>query len=450
MKFVKKTLALMLCAALVLTTLAGCGASSSSAVAQKDSTAQTQPQEPVVLEWWFEGATPERTEMFQKLVETFNAQNPDIKVNGTFLENGKGMDKLNVAIAGESTPDICTLQPSWLSNLFAQDVFVPLDDRFAAWEDGKNLTEDFMTVVRNASPDGKLYGIPQAGNLYGVWFRKDIYAEKGLPAPGTSWDDFFGDIEATTDTAARVYGHTIRGGGGAFVQVLYPLIAYAGYDNFFDADGKAQVLRSDEGKEFLTRFASIYQKGEAPQSSLTATFKEMAADYTAGIAMSYIHNMGSYDALSKAMKPDQFALAMFPPSPSTKKSTTSMPTVKVNAMFKSCENQDAAWRFMQFLASQESDTAINQMTGELPVRQDTLELDWAKEAPQLKETIPFLKDNTKISVVYPNYMPDFQNLASQTGDPAFQELLTGKITVDQFVETMATAMEEAYAYYKSK
>lgn len=449
MKFAKKALVMLLSMAMVLSMLAGCGAKASSTTQTTPSSAgETKPQEPVVLEWWFEGATPERTEMFQKLVEKFNAENPDIKVNGTFLENGKGMDKLNVAIAGESTPDICTLQPSWLSNLYAQDVFVALDDRFDAWEDGKNMTADFMTVVRNAAPDGKLYGIPQAGNLYGVWFRKDVYEEKGLPLPGTSWDDFFKDIEATTDTTARVYGHTIRGGGGAFVQILYPLIAYAGYDNFFDADGKAQVLRSDEGKEFLRRFAEIYQKGQAPQSSLTATFKEMAADYTAGIAMSYIHNMGSYDALSKAMKPNQFALAMFPASPSTEKRTTSMPTVKANSMFKSCKHPDEAWRFMQFLASQESDTTINQMTGELPVRQDTLEQDWAKKAPQLQETIPFLQDTGKVSVVYPNYMPDFQNIASQTGDPAFQELLTGKTTVDQFVETMAAAMEEAYTYYK--
>ena len=445
----RKAAAFFLAATLFLAGLPGCSNNASGS----DSTAAIQnnqagtTQEPVVLEWWFEGATPERTEMFQGLVEKFNEQNPDIHVNGTFLDNNSALDKINVAIAGESTPDIITLQPSWLSNLYAQGVFVALDDRFSEWEDGKNLTQDFLDVVRNASPDGKLYGIPQAGNLYGVWFRKDIYEQESLPAPGTSWDDFFNDIEATTDPSKQVYGHTIRGGSGAFVQVLYPLIAYAGYDSFFNEEGEAQVMRSDEGKEFLTRFAAIYQLEQAPQSSLTATFKELAADFTADVAMSYIHNMGSFDTLSKAMEPDQYAFAMFPASPSTGKYTSSMPTVKANSMFKSCEHPDEAWRFMQFLASAESDATINQMTGELPVRQDTLEQDWAQSAPQLKEAIPFLQDQNKVSVIYPNFMPDFQNLASQTGDAAFQELLTGKSTVDEFVDLMAGQMEAAYADY---
>ena len=70
----RKAAAFSLAATLFLAGLPGCSNNASGS----DSTAAIQnnqagtTQEPVVLEWWFEGATPERTEMFQGLVKKFN------------------------------------------------------------------------------------------------------------------------------------------------------------------------------------------------------------------------------------------------------------------------------------------------------------------------------------------------------------------------------------------
>lgn len=412
------------------------------------NTTSVAPKEPVTVDFWFEGSGPARTEMFEGLIKKWNEQNPDITVNGIFIANDKAMDKINVAIAGGVNPDIVTLQPSWVGELFAQDLFVPLDEKFEAWDENKYFIKDFLDVLKGADKQGRLLSIPQAANLYGIWYRTDVYSQKGLESPTTSWDAMFSNFEKTTDKGTNTYGHTIRGGSGSAVQLFYVLISYVGLPDFFDANGKAQILRSPEAVEFVNRYADVFKKGQAPQSSLTASFKEMAADLTSGVSMSYIHNLGSYETVGQSFKPDQYGFAMYPKSPSTDKFTAVRPTVKSNAMFKTCKNQDQAWEFMKYWASTESDLTINKLVGELPVRTDTMESDWVKSAPHLMQVIPFLADENKTTVRYPNYLTDYSSIMSQIGDPAFQAVLAGSMKAEEFLGKLADALEASYAEFK--
>lgn len=163
--------------------------------------------------------------------------------------------------------------------------------------------------------------------------------------------------------------------------------------------------------------------------------------------MSYIHNLGSYETLGPIFEPDQYSFVMFPKSPVTNTYTTATPTVKANAMFQSCEHQDEAWEFMKFWASKESDGIINSVVGELPVRQDTLQEAWVQEAPQLKEVIPFLSEPDKVTVQTPDFVPGYSDIAAQIGEPNFQAVLTGSMTAEEFLLSMAVPLEEAYAEY---
>jgi len=432
--------------------LTGCNTTdtTTSVVPQNTSASNegTEPtKEPVTLEFWYEGSGPARTEMFEGLIKQWNDNNPDITIKGTFLANDKAMDKINVAIAGEVTPDIVTLQPSWVGELFVQDLFVPLDEKFSAWDESEYFIPDFIDVLKAAHPEGKLLSIPQAANLYGLWYRADVYDQKGLASPTTSWDTMFSNFEKTTEKETNTFGHTIRGGTGSTVQLLYVLISYVGISEFFDDKGVAQILRSPEAVEFINLYSNVFKNGQAPQSSLTASFKEMAADLTSGVSMSYIHNLGSYETVGQAFSADQYGFAMYPKSPSTGNFTAVRPTVKSNAMFKSVKDEDAAWEFMKYWASTESDLTINKLVGELPIRIDTMQSDWVKSAPHLKQVIPFLEDSDKVSVRYPNYLPDFSSIMSQIGDPSFQAVLTDNMSAEEFLGKLADELEASFVEY---
>lgn len=446
--------ALVLAGILLLTACGGGGAPSeaggqSTAPPAGDSSAAApseaeQSEEPVVLEFWYEGSGPVRTEAFEGLLKEWNEANPNIQVNGTYIALDTAMDKVNVAIASDTLPDVMTIQGSWHGELFPQDIFVDLTDRFEAWEESSLFNPDFINVLRNNDPDGRLLAIPQAANLFGIWYRTDVYEEKELTSPAESWDALFDGIAATTDKANGIYGHTVRGGATSATQLLYVIISYVGLPEFFDEEGNAQMLRDPAAVEIVNRYADVFKNGEAPQSSLTASFKEMAADFCSGTSMSYIHNLGSYETVSEVFEPNQYAFIMFPKSPVTNAYTASMPTVKGNAMSVSCENQDAAWEFMKFWSSKASDGAINSVIGEFPVRLDTLEESWVAEAPQLKEAVPFMQDSTKVSVVNPDFLPAYSSIMAQTGEPNFQAVLTGSMTAEDFLDSIATPLEADY------
>ncbi|MDQ8736194.1 sugar ABC transporter substrate-binding protein [Paenibacillus sp. LHD-38] len=443
----KKTVFVALSIMLVLSLLlAGCA--SNKGTDNDQTTTPKAKDKPVTIDFWYEGSGPSRTELYEGIIKEWNEKNPDIIVKGTYLALDSAMEKLKVSIAGGVTPDIVTIQSSMTSELFKQDIFVPLDEKFNAWDESKLFIDDYLDVIKNADSEGRLLSLPQAANMYGIWYRTDVFKEKGLESPGGSWNTFFTNIEKLTDKSNNTYGHTIRGGNVSVIQLLNPLIAYVGLPDFFDAEGKAQILRSPEAVEFINRYADVFKKGQAPQSSLTASFKEMASDFISGVSMSYVHNLGSFETVGTAFKPDQYGFAVFPKSPSTGKYTSVKPTVKSNAIFKASKHQDEAWEFMKFLASNESNTAINSLIGELPVRQDTMEAEWVLSSPHLKEAIPFLADNDKLAVRNPDYLAEFNTITKQVGEPNFQSVLTGSMTAEAFLEKLAIDFENAYANQK--
>jgi multiple sugar transport system substrate-binding protein len=200
-----------------------------------------------------------------------------------------------------------------------------------------------MQAIRDKDLQSRLFAIPTATNLTGIWYRKDIFAEKGVDAPNT-WDKFFEACEKLTDKTTGMYGHTLRGGAGSTNQLMYEVVSYVGVEKFFSEDGKAQIFRDPLAAEFVNRFADVYKKGQAPESSLTAGFKEMVADFNANLAATLIHNLGSYENQSKTFTPDQYAFVPFPTAMNGKL-TTIIPTCKGIGISSTTKYPDQAWEY---------------------------------------------------------------------------------------------------------
>ncbi|WP_127587725.1 extracellular solute-binding protein [Paenibacillus koleovorans] len=130
-----------------------------------------------------------------KKIEEYTGQKTDIQ----FIPSGAYDDKVNVAIASQTTPHSFLIQdaksPAYL-NAVRSGMF---------WEIGpylkefKNLSKLSPDLAKNVSIDGKLYGIPrvrEATNV-GVNFRKDWLENLGLTMPSTP-DQLYEAIKAFT------------------------------------------------------------------------------------------------------------------------------------------------------------------------------------------------------------------------------------------------------------
>lgn len=396
----------------------------------------------VELTFWDENAGPQRTPIWEELIERFEAENPDISIEYVGLPNSSSKSKLDTAIAANNTPDIGSVQTSWLPEFSTRDALLPLDDYFADSELSGLINEGAIEFNKEIVADSKLYGIPYTQNLDVIWIRSDWFEEASLDAPET-WDDFFHAVEAMTDSER--YGYTIRGGAGGSIQLQRLMFAYTGFEQYFDEDGNA-VVGDPANVEFLERYFDLY-KAYTPESDITNDYKEMIAGFDTGVVAMVHHNIGSFGEHNKAFEPHQFEAIPLPKTEDGRYVAEGGNTINV-AIFNSTEHPDEAWRFVEFINSAESQSYWNEQVGQIPTNSEVLEMEWIQDAPHIETAFEVYDNSNTILYQPPFYLPDYRSILDNIVDPGIQAVMSGEKTIEEFLTEWATAMEESEAKYK--
>ncbi|MFS0637645.1 sugar ABC transporter substrate-binding protein [Mesobacillus foraminis] len=437
-KLSKTLLASSMAAALLL---AGCGgqdsAEKSNAAPKKDD-----PNEEVTLTFWDENAGPQRTPIWEELIKRFEEENPNIDVEYVGLPKDSAKTKYDAAIAANDTPDVGSVQTSWLPEFSLRDALLPLDSYFEEWDQKDKINAGAIDFNKDIVNDNKLYGIPYTQNLDILWVRPDWFKEKGTKIPET-WDEFFTAVEEQTDKANNRYGYTIRGGAGGSFQLQRLMYAYSGEEEYIK-DGKS-TINSPEHAEFLKKYFALY-KEYTPKSDITNGYKEMIAGFDTGAVAMVQHNIGSFGEHSEALEPDQFQAIPLPKTSDGKYVAEGGNTIGVS-IFKDTEHPEAAWKFTSFLNSKESQSYWNKEVGQIPTNADVLEEAWVKESPHIQTAFKVYDDPNTILYKPPFYLPEYRSILDSTVDSGTQAVLSGKMSVEDFLDEWATAVEEAQKKY---
>lgn len=190
----KKVLAALLCAAMVGTTLAGCGSSGSDS-GSDDSAKQTGKKEmdvegddvTTLNVWTF---IENHQDFYTDMAEKWNEENPDKKVK-LVLSNMAYDDmhnKLSLALeSGEGAPDVVDIElgkfPAFMTgNIGLKD----LTDAIAPYKD--NVVESRLDLY---SKDGKYYGLPtHVGTTVAFYNTEELEAAGIDYTTIKTWDDF--------------------------------------------------------------------------------------------------------------------------------------------------------------------------------------------------------------------------------------------------------------------
>ncbi len=132
-------------------------------------------------------------------VDAFQAANPNIKVDMTYVNSDDALEKLTVALQGDKAPDVTYQYGTNLPQLATSPKVVDLTERVAAadynWNDFPAGERDVFTI------DGKVIGVPALVDNLAVVYNKDLFAAAGLaePKPEWTWDELVADAKALTD-----------------------------------------------------------------------------------------------------------------------------------------------------------------------------------------------------------------------------------------------------------
>ena len=434
--FTKGTKALLsACVLSSLVLLSGCG--------QKDVATQPKTGEKVNIVFWDENAGPDRTPYYEVLIKKFEAQNPNIHVEYVGLPKKSAKQKIDTAIAANDLPDVSGIQTSWIADFTARKVLLDLDPMFDKWSEKEKISPSIIQSNRDMVLDKKLYQIPNTMNMEILWYRPDWFKEAGVKVP-ENWDEFFDAVEKMTDKEKNRYGFTIRGGDGAAIQLPRMMFAYSGYTDFFDANGKCRI-NDPKHVEFVKKYLALY-KTFTPKSDVTNGYKEMVAAFDTGAVAMVQHNIGSYSEHKKSMKPEQYAPLTLPKTADGKVIQEGGNTIGYG-IYNTSKHPEEAWKFVSFLCSQESQSYWNQNIGQIPTHLDSLKEPWAKELPHMQLAFKVLSDPNLRFYQPPMYLPEYRSILDQTGDPGIQAVMTGKKTVEEFLNEWAATFEKSKQKY---
>lgn len=287
----------------------------------------------------------EDTANYQKVIDAFNAKNPDIKVEFKPSKNTEYNTILNTALQSGEGPDIIHLRPYAPGIALADGGFLePLDD-----VKGLDVFPDTALQASKGS-DGKQYGVPLNMSTTQMFYNKKIFKELNLQEPKT-WDEF---IKLNETLKSKKYIPISLGSKEGWVlSAAHGIIgpAHYGGNDFVDKISKGEI--DFNSPEFVNSVKAMDQlKKYFPDNSEGLGMDDIRTLFATGKAAMF--PMGSWEIeVLRGLNPD-LDLGFFPMPSAVGKDPTITTWVDgsfaVNAKSK---HKEEAKKFIEFLTTKE-------------------------------------------------------------------------------------------------
>ena len=331
--------------------------------------------EPCTINYVYWADNTDYSALMQDIIAKFNAENEyGIEVVGEEIPwDGGGYSNtlFNTAMGGADI-DVATLKltatPMFVNNDLLADL-VPFVD---AWEDKDVISENLYNIMKQAGgSEDAMYLMPWNTQILYVYYRPSIFEAAGVEVP-TTYDELLTAIEKCTmdtdgDGKTDVYGWGMRGAAGGQEP----------WGSFIHARGGSwDDLSTPEAVAGMQDFIDIYQKGFCPPTATNDGFQEIIANFKSGLTAMTVHHIGSSKGMVEELGDDVGAFIF----PAGEGQWTSMGDTE-NVMFESCENKEAAFEWIKYLAAYDGQEMWCEGTGNIPVSSEVQQLDYFQNDP---------------------------------------------------------------------
>ena len=444
----KKLVAMLLTTAMVLG-LTACGSSSSassteesssseavessSAEADSSSEASTEGEtiEPCTIKFQYWADNTDYSALMQDIIAKFNDENEyGITVEGEELpwDGGDFSNTIFNAAMGGGAPDVATFKMSATPMFVNNNLLADLTPYIDAWDGSDDISENLYEVVKNAGgSEDATYLMPWNVQVLYVYYRPSIFEEAGITEVPSTYEEFLEDIKKCTmdtdgDGQTDVYGFGMRGASGG--QEPWGSFIYGEGGSFDD-------LTSAESVAGMQDFIDLYKNGYVPETATNDGFNETVANFKAGKTAMFIHHIGSSQGMVEELGDDVDAFII----PAGKGQWTSLGDTET-VMFDSCENKEAAFEWMKYLATGEGQKMWCEGTGQVPVSKTVQQEDYfqndkfmkiSMEGIDIAGTVP-IKDTTT------EWISNWPATIAQA--------LNGEITAQECMEKLDAALNQ--------
>ncbi len=353
---------LTLCSLLLVTACSQSGNENQGKPAGTD--AGSAGNETVTLKF-YTNAKGEPGEPMMNIVEAFNAQSENVKVEHVALvqnnDSREMLQKLDVlSSSGEAVDVVLMNNEGYVLERAGNGMLYPLDEFYDA---NQIAPED--EFYRNPKYDGKYYGAMTDASFWYVAINENHLKEAGLDKPSFewTWDDFreyAKKLKESKDGRFGAYFHTF----GEYAN----LIAYTDFPNpQLKEDGS--LLFDDPSFEYwfnLRRGMELEDKSVRPLADVLAAKQHWATDFMNGTTSMMPIAMYSLDEafLNDASYPRDFNITFAPLPRSSSDVEPGLTSIGGSylSIHKNSKHKEAAFEFIKF-ATMEGATLSGRIPG---------------------------------------------------------------------------------------
>ncbi|MGF1540583.1 MAG: ABC transporter substrate-binding protein [Pleurocapsa sp.] len=142
----------------------------------------------IKITFWHGINPPENRDIFNELVDKFNREHSDVKVEAVYIgQPDTQLPKILAATVSNQPPDILWYVPQLTGKLVQLDALLPLE----TWLNNSGLKEVIDPAMFDSMVLGNhIYSVPLATNNTAVFYRPSLFKEAGITANPTTWSEF--------------------------------------------------------------------------------------------------------------------------------------------------------------------------------------------------------------------------------------------------------------------
>ncbi len=365
----KKKLAMLLCAGMVMGLLSGCGGNGQKADSGNESSGSSNAGdvsedngaasgsedassgEAVKLTFWKSPHSDREDEIWASMIAEFNKENPNIQVEFLNVAWDSVVEKETAAFAAGTGPDISFQTEQF--PLYAKNGYIlSLED----YADETKRSGYPASALAYCSYDGQLMGIPFVALNSVMFYNKDMFAEAGITEVPTTWDEME-EVAKKLTLDKDGDGQTDQWGMMFEMDDYWQPLTYiiqAGADQW--NENLTNIgFNNEQGVEGLTFFDKLYNQDKVvlPLEKYTNKEEERAYFYNGQVAMfpQQIH----YTNIIKEASDINLGAFAIPAGPASDEAHSKWNFANIGMLAISSQTQhpDAAWKFVEFITRPE-------------------------------------------------------------------------------------------------
>ncbi len=301
----------------------------------------------------------------QKIVDAFQALNPNITVNVTVSDWDSYWPKLQTDLAGGNAPDVFLMDGPLFPDYQTRDVLLDLDPLIA--RDGFDTGQLVDLAVQDfTAPDGHHYGLPRDLNTIALFYNKAMFDAAGVPYPDETWDwakltEVAKQLTKTSGTTTSQWGFYTE---TSDMENLWSSLVWQAGGDILSPDKQSVVIDTDQAAQGLQFLQDLIYKD-----------KVMPQPVAGGTGDAFENGQAAMEANGSWLVPTHeaagldFGVAPLPKGPAGPATSVNPSGVVVS---KASQSPDAAWEFVKCYTGPQLQAMIASLKASMPANKQVL------------------------------------------------------------------------------